>query len=99
MYITIKSGQRRIQQTTLGWRLLVQWKIGTDKWIYLKYLNDSNPVEEAKFASAIGIGIKSDFVWWVTFTLCKRYRVIAAVNERTKKGIQQVWCTTTIYSS
>ena len=85
MYITNKSGQCRIQQTTLGWKLLVQWNNGTEKWIPLKDLKESNPVELTEFVSARGIDSEPGFVWWVPFTLRKRDGIIAAVNSRTKR--------------
>ena len=85
MYITNKSGQCRIQQTTLGWKLLVQWNNGTEKWIPLKDLKESNPVELTEFVSARWIDSEPDFVWWVPFTLRKWDGIIAAVNSRTKR--------------
>ena len=85
MYITTKSVQGRIQKTTLGWKLLVQWNNGTDKWIPLKFLKGSNPVELSEFLSAIWIESEHDFVWWVPFTLRKRGGIIAAVFARTKR--------------
>ena len=50
MYITTKSVQRLIRQTTLGWKLLFQRKKGTEQWVPWKYLNEYNPVEVAEFA-------------------------------------------------
>ena len=38
MYIHTKSGQRRIHRTTIGWKLLVFWKDGSQQWIPLKLL-------------------------------------------------------------
>ena len=48
-------------KTTLGWKLLVKHKKGTDQWIPLKYLKESNPVELSYFASEIGIESEPDF--------------------------------------
>ena len=56
MYTTTKSGQRCIQQTTLGLNLFILWNNGTGECIPLKYLKDSKSVEVAKFASETGIG-------------------------------------------
>ena len=75
-YITNKSGQRRIQQTTFGWKLLVQCKNGTDKWIPLKDFKEYNSVEVAEFASSRGIESEPDFLWWIPFTLHKRDRIM-----------------------
>ena len=57
MYIKTKSGQRRIQKTTVLCNLLDKYNNGTDKCIPLKDLKESNPVEVAEFSSAIGIEI------------------------------------------
>ena len=42
-------------QTTSGWNILVQWKNGTQEWVPLKILKNSNPIEVAEFAVARGI--------------------------------------------
>ena len=49
IYITTKYGHRRIKKRDLRWKLLAQWNNGTDKWIPLKDLKESNPVELAEF--------------------------------------------------
>ena len=45
LYINTKSVQKRMRQTTSGWNLLVQWKNGTQEWVPLKILKNSNPIE------------------------------------------------------
>jgi hypothetical protein len=82
MYIQTKSGQRRIRQTTIGWKLLVLWKDGSEEWIPLKILKESHPVEVAEFATARNISNEPAFCWWVPFTLRKRDRIISAVKSR-----------------
>ena len=49
-YITTKTGTRRLRKTTLGWKLLVLWKDGSEQWIPLKLLKETNPIEVAEFA-------------------------------------------------
>lgn len=44
-YVMTKSGQRRLRQSTEGWNMLVLWKDGTEQWIPLSILKESNPVE------------------------------------------------------
>ena len=85
MYITTKSGQRRLRQTTDGWNLLVLWKDGSQQWIPLKIMKESNPVEVAEFAATRGIDGEAAFQWWVPYTLRKRDRIISAVTARVAK--------------
>ncbi len=85
MYVTTKSGNRRMRQTTNGWKLLVQWKDGSEQWIPLKLMKEYNPVEVAEFACARKIDKEPAFAWWVPYTLRKRDRIISAVNSRVKK--------------
>jgi hypothetical protein len=85
MYIYTKSGQRRLCQTTTGWKLLVQFRDGSEQWIPLKVLKETNPVDVAEFATAREIDDQPAFNWWVPYTLRKRDRIIAAINSRVRK--------------
>ena len=85
MYISTRSGQRRMRHTTSGWHLLVQWKNGEEEWMPLKLLKESYPVETATFAVARGIQDEPAFKWWVPYTLRRRDRIIASVNSRVSK--------------
>ena len=67
-----KSGQRRLQKSTAGWKLLVAWKDGSEQWIPLSVMKGSNPIEVAEFAVAKNIDDEAAFCWWVPYTLCKR---------------------------
>ena len=81
-YITTRSGQRQLRQTTLGWNLLIAWKDGSQQWVPLKIMKESNPVEVAEFAVARNIDKEPAFQWWVPYTLCKRDHIIAGVKAR-----------------
>jgi len=70
----------------IGWKLLVRWKDGSEQWVPLKLLKESNPVDVAEFAAARDIHHKPAFCWWVPWTLKKRDRVIAAVNSRVQRA-------------
>lgn len=83
-YIVTKSGQRRLRKSTAGWNLLVAWKNGTEQWIPLSIMKESNPIEVAEFAVAQGIADEPAFCWWVSYTLRKRDSIISAVNARVK---------------
>ena len=65
IYINKKSGQKRMKHTTYGQNLLVKWKNGTQEWVPLKILKNSNPIEVAEFAVARGIDKEPAFTWWV----------------------------------
>ena len=84
-YVVTKRGNQKLRQTTIGWDLCVLWKDGTQQWIGLKDLKESNPVEVAEYAKANGIDDEPAFKWWVPYTLRKRDRIISAVNQRVKK--------------
>jgi hypothetical protein len=72
MYIHTKSGQRRLRKTTIGWKLLVQFRDGSEQWIPLKVLKETNPVDVAEFAVAREIDDQPAFNWWVPYTIRKR---------------------------
>ena len=41
----IASRQTRLQQTAVGWKMLIEWNDGSNQWINLKILKESNPVQ------------------------------------------------------
>ena len=84
-YVTTKSGNRRYRKTTVGWKLLVLWKDGSEQWIPLKDMKESHPIEVAEFAKATGIDHEPAFAWWVPYTLRKRDVIIAAVKQRVRR--------------
>ena len=45
IYVTTKSGKRRVCKTTAGWKLLVLWKNVTEKWIPLSFVKNSKTFE------------------------------------------------------
>ena len=54
-FIRTKRGFRKLRQTTIGCKFLIQWKYGRITWIPLKIMKYPNPVEVAEFVVAIGI--------------------------------------------
>ena len=80
-FVTTKRGVRRLHQTSVGWKFLCNWRVGTSSWTSLKVLKESNLVKIAEYATAVGIADEPAFAWWVPFTLKKRDRIIAAVNS------------------
>ena len=43
---------------------LIRWKDGSESWIHLKDLKESDPVETTEYAKARGIADEA-FAWWV----------------------------------
>ena len=84
-YATNHLGVKRIRKTTKGWKLKVKWHDGTEQWIPLSVLKESNPVEVAEYATAAKIANQAAFAWWVPYTLRKRERIISAIKARTRK--------------
>ena len=84
-WIVSPRGQRRLRKSTAGWKLLVQWKDGSETWVPLKDLKESHPVETAEFAKAKGIDDEVAFAYWEPYTLKKRDAIISAVRSRVRK--------------
>ena len=84
-WVVTRSGQRRLRKSTAGWKLLVQWKDGSETWVPLKDMKESHPVEVAEFAKAKGIDDEVAFAYWVPYTLRKRDAIIGAVKTRVRK--------------
>ena len=84
-YITTKSGQRRLQKTTKGWKLLIKWKDKSKVWINLADMKEVHPVETAEYARARGISNEPAFTWWVPYTLRKREVILAAVKNQIRR--------------
>ena len=76
------NGNQVPKQTTIGWKLLVGWKDGSEEWIPLKNLKASNPIELAEYAVANNLGDEPAFKWWVAETLRKRQRIIGKIKSR-----------------
>jgi hypothetical protein len=84
-YFVTKTGTKRMRQTTVGWKFLVEWANGSRQWIELKILKESNPIQVAEYAMARGIGEEPAFAWWVPYVLRKRDIIVSAVNSRVRK--------------
>jgi hypothetical protein len=75
-------GTRQLRRTTKGWKLLVNWKDGSQNWLDLKDVKESFPVQLAEYAVNNKIAEEPAFAWWVPYTLKKRDRIIKAVKSR-----------------
>jgi hypothetical protein len=79
------NGKEHLKRTTKGWEFCIQWRDGTTTWERLAELKESNPVEIAEYTVAAGIDHMPAFKWWIPYTLKKRTRILAAVNQRYQK--------------
>ena len=84
-YITNQFGKRSRRITTKGWSFLVSWKDGSQSWVPLKDIKESNPIEVSEYAKSRGLDDEPAFSWWVPHTLKKRDRIISAVRNRMKQ--------------
>ena len=80
-----QNGNRVRTQTTKGWFFKVQWKDGTDSWLTLKELKESNPIQVAEYGQSAQLLDVPAFAWWAPHTLKKRDNIISKVVLRTKK--------------
>jgi hypothetical protein len=83
-FISVNNRKHRVK-TTKGRELCIQWKDGTATWQRLADMKESNPVEVAEYAVARGIDDKPVFACWVEWTLKRKDRIVAAVNNRSLK--------------
>jgi len=83
-YITSHNGVQRKVITTKGWEMNIRWKDGTESWIPMNEVKESNPLKLAEYATACKISTEPAFAWWVQSVLNKRNRIINKVKSRIK---------------
>ena len=59
-----------------------EWKDGSSRWIPLKYLKASNPVELAGYVVVNRLDVEPTFKWWVRDVLRCRNRIIAKLKAK-----------------
>ena len=84
-YMKTRYIQRRFHQTTISWKLLVQWNNVSNQWIDLKLLKESNHVQVSEYAVPRDINDEPAFGWWVPNTLLNRDVIIAAIDSIVKQ--------------
>ena len=84
--LVTKRDNRVQRKTTIVWKFLYDWKDGSQTWVPLKLLKESNPVEVAEYVKARNINDDPAFAWWVPYTLRNRDRIISDVNSRVRKA-------------
>ena len=81
-YIITRTGIRRMRQTTVGWSFLVKWGDGSQQWVDLKVLKESNLMQVGEYVIARGIQDEPAFAWWVPYVMKKRNVIFAMVKAR-----------------
>ena len=71
-YVITRRSRKHLRRFTVGWKLLVQWKDGSETWIPLKNMKNLHPVETSEFSCARGIDDEVSFIYCVPYTLRKR---------------------------
>ena len=80
-WVTINNGPRKRRVTTKGWDILVDWVDGTQSWIPMSKIKQSNPLELAEYAISRDIHEEPAFAWWVGWTLKKRKHFIKKMKS------------------
>ena len=70
--------KRRI--TTKGWDFLIDWSDGTQSWLPLYNIKQSNPIEAAEYAVSKGLSEEPAFAWWVKYVLKKRSHFVSKLK-------------------
>ena len=81
-FIATSSVNRRRQETTKGWDMLVQWKYGLTDWVPLKYMKESYLVQVSEYAVLTWIQEEPAFAWWFPHVLQKSNRIVAKVKSK-----------------
>ena len=81
-FYTSKHGSKKRVVTTKGWRHKIKWENGTESWVSLAELKESNPLELAIYAKAHNIIDEPAYAWWAHYVTRKGKRVINAVKHR-----------------
>ena len=62
-YYNPPNGSRKHVVTTKGWLIRIKWKNGTESWISLKEIKESNPLELALYTKVHGLIDEPAFAW------------------------------------
>ena len=84
-YIITKRVQKQLIKSTKGWKLVVLWKGGLEKWVPLKDLKESHTIEVSEFSRSRGIDEEPAFTWWVPYTMMKISVIISDIKKSISK--------------
>jgi len=83
-YITTRTGTRQMRQITVCWLFLVKQGDGSQQWIDLKILKESNPVQVSAYVIARRIQDEPVFAWWVPYDMRKRDIIVSMLKSRVR---------------
>lgn len=72
----------KLPKTTKGVEIRVRFKDGSENWLPMSEVRNSNPIELAEYAIQRGIANEPAFAWWVPRTLRLRRRMISKVQSK-----------------
>ena len=64
-FITANTGTKRCSDTKNKVEVFFQWKDGSTKWVTLKDMNNSYPLQMTKYAVHRRIADDPVFAWWI----------------------------------
>jgi hypothetical protein len=64
-FLTTRDGNKRRRETTKGWEILIQWKVGSTTWVSMKDIKGSYPVQLAEYATQRQIAGEPASAWWI----------------------------------
>ena len=82
MYFTTHTGLKTRRRNTKGWDLLFQWKDGSNDWIALKDVKESNPIEIAQYVLNTKFSDEPAFAWWTDTIMNQKKRLIQKVKSK-----------------
>ena len=77
------------KQTTKGWKFLVNFRDGSSKWMKMKDLKDTNPIELAEYGQVNALLEEPSFRWWAPHMLRQRRRTLKAMKTRYHRTAQK----------
>ena len=81
-YFNTHTRRKTWRRTTKGWDLLFQWKDGSNDWIELKDVKESNPIEVAQYAPNKKLLDEPAFAWWINTIMKQNKRLIKKVKSK-----------------
>ena len=74
---------------SMGWKICVEWRDGSESWLPLKDVKTANPIKLAEYAVANKIDDEPAFNWWVPHVLKKMDRIISLVGQRKARYLKR----------
>ena len=75
------NGRKTLKMTVVFWKLQVEWKYGSIKWLYIKDLKSSYPLELTEYMVVKNINEDPEFNWWVKDALRTCDRILSRMER------------------